>query len=354
MEWTKLKYSKTQVNKAGEILISSSSSPNEVNKAMVTLTNWRSAHSFPLHTFAIRLKRVSKQVDSSALVTRRLKRVSSILNKLKRTQTNKMKMARMQDVGGCRSILTSINKVNELVEIYEKSRGLKHKLANKKNYIQNPKPDGYRSFHLIYKYYSDKSKEYDGLLIEIQIRTNLQHYWATAVETVDHFTRQAIKSNEGEKEWMDFFRLVSSAFANMENTPIVPNTPVDRNELKKQIQSLAKQLKVVKKMSEWAKIHKIIESFEEGTKDKFDFYLLNLDLTTKELRISAYKKSQEEIANSEYSRLEEQMLRGKEDRDIVLVSADTTKELRKAYPNYFLDTKKFINKLSEYFKEAVI
>jgi ppGpp synthetase/RelA/SpoT-type nucleotidyltranferase len=352
MEWTKLEYSNNQVNKAGNILISSDSSSEELYNAIAILSNWRSSHSFPLHTFAVRLKRVSKRVDSSALVTRRLKRVPSILNKLKRDQTSKMKMSRMQDVGGCRSVLPSIRKVNDLVKVYdEKSRGLKHKLVNRKDYIQNPKPDGYRSIHLVYKYFSDKNKEYDGLLIEIQIRTNLQHYWATAVETVDHFTKQAIKSNEGEKEWMDFFKLVSSAFANMENTPIVPDTPVDKIELRRQIQALARQLKVVKKMNEWTKFHKIIESFEKGAKDKFDFYLLNLNLTTKELQISAYKKSQEEFANSEYSRLEEKMLKNKEDRDIVLVSADTTKELRKAYPNYFLDAKEFIRKLNEYFQE---
>lgn len=353
MEWTKLRYSKNQINNAGDVLISSSSTQDQLNNALDVLTNWRSSHSFPLHTFAVRLKRVSRQVDSTAVVTRRLKRISSILNKLKRDQTSKMKMSRMQDIGGCRSVLSNINKVNELVELYEKSRGLKHKLSNRKDYIQNPKPDGYRSFHLVYKYYSDKSKEYDGLLIEIQIRTNLQHYWATAVETVDHFTRQAIKSNEGEKDWMDFFKLVSSAFANMEKMPIVPDTPTDKKELRKQLQELAGKLKVVKKMNEWARIHKIIEDFEKDAKNKFDYYLLNLDLTTKELKISAYKKSQEEFANSEYSRMEERMLKNKEDRDIVLVSADTTKELRKAYPNYFLDTKEFVNKLNEFFKEAV-
>ena len=44
------------------------------------------------------------------------------------------------------------------------------------------------------------------------------------------------------------------------------------------------------------------------------------------------------------------MIKNKEDRDIVLVSADTTKELKKAYPNYFLDAKEFINQLNRYFK----
>jgi ppGpp synthetase/RelA/SpoT-type nucleotidyltranferase len=351
MDWIKLKYSNNQVNRAGDMLISSSSTSIDIGGAMDILNNWRSAHSFPLHTLAVRLKRVAKQTDSSALVIRRLKRITSILKKLKRDQTSKMNMARMQDVGGCRAVLTGIPEVNDLVRKYMKSRGLKHKLVKTNDYIKNPKKDGYRSIHLIYKYFSDKKHDYDGLLIEIQIRTRLQHYWATAVETVDHFTKQAIKSNEGEKEWMEFFRLVSSAFANIENTPIVPDTPVDKKELREKIQVLAKKLKVVKRMGEWTKIHKIIENFEKGTTEKYDYYLLNLNLTTRELQISTFKKAQEELANSEYSKLEERMLRNNEDRDIVLVAADTTKELKKAYPNYFLDTKEFIKRLNKYFEE---
>ncbi len=59
------------------------------------------------------------------------------------------------------------------------------------------------------------------------------------------------------------------------------------------------------------------------------------------------------MANSEYSKHEERMLANKEDRDIVLVSAETTKELKKAYPNYFLDSREFVNVLNNYFKADV-
>ena len=59
---------------------------------------------------------------------------------------------------------------------------------------------------MIYRYSSDKGKkDYNGLLVEIQIRSKLQHLWATAVETVDFFTSQTIKSNQGQKEWVTFF-----------------------------------------------------------------------------------------------------------------------------------------------------
>lgn len=346
MQWTKLKYSNSEVNKAGDTLISPTPVPSFRDAAADILSNWRSAHSFPLHTFAIRLKKLATQVDSDALVVRRLKRTPSILKKLKRDQTSKMKMSRMQDVAGTRAVLKGIKEVDALLKLYRKSRGTKHKIHKFKDYIKEPKHDGYRSAHLVYKYYSDKNSEYDGLSVEIQIRTKLQHFWATAVETVDHFTRQAIKSNEGEQVWMDFFRLVSSVFAIAENMPTVPKTPENKEELYAEVVRLAKELDVVKKMNEWARIHKIIEGFEKENPKKFDYYLLDLDLRTKELKISAFTKDQEELANSEYSKREERMLNNNEDKDIVLVSAETTKELRKAYPNYFLDTKEFINALN--------
>lgn len=241
MQWTKLKFSNNEINKAGDILASNVSSPDKIDSAGNILSNWRSAHSFPLHTFAIRLRKLAAESDSDALVVRRLKRTPSIIKKLKRLQTNKMQMSRMQDVAGTRAVLKDMIAVDKLFDLYLKRKGIKHKLHNLKNYITQPKNDGYRSIHLVYKYYSDKNSEYDGLLVEIQIRTKIQHFWATAVETVDHFTRQAIKSNEGEKDWIDFFRLVSSIFAIAENMPPVPNTPPDKEDLYRETIFLAKK-----------------------------------------------------------------------------------------------------------------
>ena len=55
------------------------------------------------------------------------------------------------------------------------------------DYIENPKSSGYRSIHYIYKY-SSNIQDYDGLKIELQIRTRLQHSWAMAVETASYRT----------------------------------------------------------------------------------------------------------------------------------------------------------------------
>jgi ppGpp synthetase/RelA/SpoT-type nucleotidyltranferase len=355
MTWTEIKYSKSQVDKAGMILISENSSTENVIEAVEILNNWRSAHSFPLHIFKKRLKLVSEKVDSNALVVQRLKRTPAIINKLIRDQTKHMNLSQMQDIGGCRTILSNVKIVRQLCEeYYEKGKccDLKHEFKNKKDYITNPKSDGYRSIHLIYKYKSDKTTKYNGLLIEVQIRSKLQHYWATAIETVGHFTKQALKSNEGEEDWLRFFKLISTVFAKNENMPIVQGTPEDDVELYIQVKELADKLQVINKIKSWAELIKLIGEIEKKEVHKPHFYLLELDIDKKELTVEAFEKKEEEKATTAYSVAEKKAKDSKLNKDIVLVEADTTKELRKAYPNYFLDTKEFLSILENYLNKS--
>ena len=254
----------------------------------------------------------------------------------------------MQDIGGCRAVLSDVSLVKKLTNFYtskRKSRGLKHKKVNEKDYVKNPKPDGYRSIHLIYKYKSDKKSTYDGLLVEIQIRSRIQHAWATAVETVDLFTKQAIKSNEGRPDWMEFFKLVSSAFASMEGETPVPGTPTNPDELKRQIKKRVGELRVFQKMEKWTKAITIIEPKMK----QLHFFLLVLDVSedAEKLEIRGYSKDAERTATDHY--LEAEKSQGRDpNKDVVLVGADSIDELRKAYPNYFIDTTHFLSYLKKY------
>lgn len=349
MEWTTPQYTKSRIDKSGEILTKENPSSAETEAALTILNNWRSAHSFPMNTFQIRLRRLSKKLDKDALVVQRLKRAPSIIKKLKRRQTQTMKLSQMQDIGGCRAVLKNAQIVEKLTEIYKRSRGLKHKRVNEKDYIQNPKPDGYRSVHLIYKYKSDKKSTYVGLLIEIQIRSKIQHAWATAVETVDLFTKQAIKSNEGREDWMDFFRLLGSAFAKIEGKPCVPGTPTDPEELFGKIKEKVQSLKVFPKMKSWARAIKVIEPKMK----ELHFFLLELDVTSdnEELRIRGYQKENETHATEDYLQVEKAQ-GGDPNKDVVLVAADSIDELKKAYPNYFIDTTGFLEYLTSYLRKV--
>ena len=138
MEWTKLKYSRKQIDKAGEQLTSAGISPDLQGSSLDILSNWRSAHNFPLHIFAVRLRHVVNQIDANALVVRRLKRIPSILKKLKRDQTKTMKMSQMQDIGGCRAVLADIAKVNQLSdEYYHIDKNTKGRHCDIKHYFKN-------------------------------------------------------------------------------------------------------------------------------------------------------------------------------------------------------------------------
>jgi len=350
MDWIKPKeYSKEEINRAGDILANSASSTEQVGRALEVLDNWRAIHSYPMHVFKIRLKNKALAVDPNSLTVQRLKRVPAIIKKLQRKYNGSpptMKLSQMQDIGGCRAVLSNVQLARQLCEEYYLRGDLKHKRIRMKDYISTPKSDGYRSIHLIYKYVSDKGKtEYNDLLVEIQIRSKLQHLWATAIETVDFFTRQAIKSSEGEKEWIDFFRLVSSAFARMENCPPGPNTPENEKELYLEIKKKEAELNVITVMKGWAQAIKVFEQKVRQTPD-LQYFLLELDIAGEKLNITQYTKDNEQTAIMDYAASEKKN-RGKREYDVVLVGADTSTDLKKAYPNYFVDSQEFLANLKK-------
>jgi len=351
MKYEKLKHSSKEINEAGEILKNKMGFKEDTDKALEILDNFRASHSYPLHIFQVNLKNNSLRRDKTALVSQRLKRASSIIKKLNRVynNTSSIRLSQIQDIAGCRTVVKNYSLAKELFEFYLKGRNLKHKFVKSNDYITYPKEDGYRSFHIVYEFQSDKGKkDYNGRRIEIQIRTKLQHIWATAVETVDFFTRQNLKLSEGNPEWGEFFRLVSSAFAIKENCPIVNKTPFNRKELYSKIREKEKQLEVINKLTKWDNALRLID--EKQLKNKTArFFLLELDISREDLFIQTYKASEEELATKEYSKLEKKY-KDQKDYDVVLVGVDAAKDLKKAYPNYFIDTKDFVRELNEILK----
>lgn len=223
---------------------------------LAIINNWRSSHAFPLQVFKMTLLRRAKRIDKKAIVAQRLKRLPSIALKLERFKD--MRLAQMQDLGGCRAVVSSIRSLEALVRVYEqapsKNPTKRHEFIHEKNYIEHPKEDGYRSVHLIYRFrsMSRRHQVYNGSKIEIQLRTRLQHAWATSVETVSLFTGQALKSSGGEAEWRRFFALMSSVIALREKKPLIPGTSADNATLIGELRALADKLKVQRYLCGWA------------------------------------------------------------------------------------------------------
>lgn len=216
-------FERREVNRAGVILASDLTDIDEWLWAYQVLGNWRACHGYPINTFQATLRSKLKTIDPNALVAQRLKRAPSVIAKLQRFRS--MKLAQMQDIGGLRAVVSSIPRVRKLDGSYRKS-SFKHELASSKDYIDSPKSDGYRSIHLVYRYMNDRAPKYNGLLLELQLRTRLQHAWATAVETMGTFLGQALKSGQGQRRWRKFFEVSSAALAHVERTAPFRDTKV--------------------------------------------------------------------------------------------------------------------------------
>ena len=348
MDLDKTIITKSQAEKAGRILRDETLTEDEKHNALALVGKWREMHSYPLIAIRNRLEKRAQKIDKRALVVQRLKRASSIIKKLKRTFDDKeptMTLSQMQDIAGCRAIFP----LNETVERFFRERlfekDMRHKTVRYKDYITSPKQDGYRGIHCVYKFKSSSAKKkFNDLFVEVQLRSKLQHLWATAVETVDLFTGQAIKSNKGEKKWSEFFKLVSSLFAHIEKTTLVPGTPKDINMLKKNIIALEKELKIILKMNHWAESIRTFEDIKISQKE-VEYFLLELDTNLNKLTITGYAKYQEKKAIADYSQAEKRIYTNPR-YDVVLVGVDKVKDLKRAYPNYYLDSKEFVQKLT--------
>lgn len=338
--WEVPKYSKSEINKAGSIIADSSSSKEDRDNALMILNNWRAAHAYPLQVICSNLR----LRNPNAIVVQRLKRLDSITGKIERFPD--MSLYRMQDLGGCRVIVDSIDQVYEAVDRYKKSR-IRHILKREYDYIENPKESGYRSYHMVYQFQSDKKETYNkNMLIEIQFRTKLQHIWATAVEMMGIYTKSNLKSSQGDKGILRFFTLVSSVIALQENMLVCPNTSDSIQEIITEIQDLNLKHRILHILSG---INLTIDYTEKISINKNTYYLLILDYETRKVEIRSFKQSMLEAATNAYDKIENET-----DKNVVLVSAKSFNELREAYPNYFVDISDFINMVNNIISSNMI
>lgn len=329
--WEKPLYSGKQIEKAGKIIANPDISYTEKIDSYKILNNWRAAHAYPLQIITSNLRIKNKD----AIVVQRLKRLDSIVGKLSRFP--EMNLYRMQDLGGCRVILDDVDQVYASVNAYKNSR-VRHILKREYDYIQNPKISGYRSYHMVYQYHSDKNDTYNhNMRIEIQFRTKLQHIWATALETMGVYTKTQLKASQGDENVLRFFTLVSSYFALQESMPTCPNTPITETELISEIKEIDKKQQIVSRLSALSTAINYVQTRQDDK--KYDYYLLILNFKARKLQIKNFNQENIGLATAIYDRLEAE---SRKDIDVVLVSASSFKELKAAYPNYFADISQFV------------
>lgn len=325
-----LLYSKKKVQKAGEKLIIDSiekDDPDAYDNAMQILSNWRECHEHPLHAVTAHLKDLVSKTDKYGFVVSRLKRSASIIAKLKRLKS--MKLRNMQDIGGCRVVVTTKKKAYRLLRELNKRKDF-----DVDDYIEHPKKDGYRSIHLNKKFLGQNPEQ--SFSIEIQLRSQVQHSWATAVEIIDLFTHQNLKASDGSEDWKEFFKHVSEEFDKLDSHSYIASESLNK------VYKLSNKLKVKKVFKSYAET---LNSIKKANIANFDgYYLVKVNLNKKEIEVVLFRS--DNFDNASKSFLESEKKHINDDNYFTsLVSTSSVVNLETAYPNFFADSSAFLKNL---------
>ena len=339
-----MKYTTSQISKAGEI-ITTSSDILAVAGAITKVNEWREHH---LPVIELLMTEIQNCFCLHSITTvfssYRLKRMTSIQYKLDLNPD--MRLGGMNDIAGGRFVFSDVDSLRQAFSILCDEIPPQFEIVSKYDYVDvKPKSSGYRSIHLVYRYHSLNSEDWDKMKVEIQLRTKLQHSWAMAVETAGLVTNTAMKSGQGSDEWQEFFKIISCLFCMKEHTLVLQDYCKDtKGNLIKKLQKLNDKNKF------FDQLLALKLSVKEVEKHSFRgyIYLLYIDFNTKHLRVVSFDKSNQDQANVMYNNLETKI----NDRDnaVVLVSVSSVKELKEAYPSYFLDMDDFNNQLNTYLR----
>jgi hypothetical protein len=195
--------STSQINKAGRVLKKRGQGEFQerakVLAAYDVLLAYRAEHQAPLGAATMGLRSMVNSEKCRVEVSQRLKRVPTIVDKLVREPT--LPLATMQDIGGCRAVLDSID---ELRRVEARLRKRRPPVRPPSDYVKNPRSSGYRGVHVVVSYH--------GRCIEVQLRTQVMHAWAITVERVSGRLGANMKM-DGEHPIQQLLSVISHAMA---------------------------------------------------------------------------------------------------------------------------------------------
>ena len=282
---------------------------------------FRQIHELIFEEFYKKIKLPDKYI-----VVTRLKRMESIIDKLRRP--NSSKLSRIDDIAGIRIIVNNFTEIYEISELLEKLLISNNcQLKYNKDYIEFSKKDGYRSLHKIFTF----SYENKNLNFEIQIRTKLQHLWSTTVEIYDLIEYKNLKSGSFNKlkTWEGlFFKRCSKVIENFEkNNLVYSKKMIDKIFKFKKYIKIFEKLKTIKSIKN---IH-LLEGYKDG-----DSLLLIIDIEKGSIN---FLDEEPENLVTYYNILEQEV---KKNIKLLLLTIKNIKKLHFAYSNYFLNNNEFI------------
>lgn len=125
----------------------------------------------------------------------RAKTPKSIMDKLYRKNlelTVENARENLMDIAGIRVVCSFVSDIYEIAAMLKNQEDII--LIEEKDYIKNPKPNGYRSLHLVLELPIFFSNHVEPVRIEVQIRTIAMDFWASLEHKIYYKVGEGIPS----------------------------------------------------------------------------------------------------------------------------------------------------------------
>lgn len=165
-----------------------------MNKSPLTAKEWEQ-FLFPyvqtVEELKIKLKGIRKEYKLKdrpspiEFVTGRVKPIPSIVDKAYRRKISLNSLSdKMYDIAGIRLMCQFTHDIDVVVAMLRERHDFK--IIEERDYVNNIKESGYRSYHVIIEYPIETAQGNKAVLAEIQIRTLAMNFWATIEHSLNY------------------------------------------------------------------------------------------------------------------------------------------------------------------------
>lgn len=210
-------------------------------------------------------------------VTGRTKKIASIVSKAKRLNIEDIE-ADMEDIAGIRIMCQFVEDIYTIVDLIKTRSDMS--IVYTKDYIENFKDSGYRSYHVIIRYPINSIAGSKEILCEIQIRTLAMNFWAT----IEHSLKYKYEHYIPENLAVRLRRAADAAFL----------LDQEMSEIREDIMK-AQVMYQVKSITVRDVLHKIQELYNLGETHKAILYQRRLDKIDNERDITEIINLKKEI-----------------------------------------------------------
>ncbi|OPJ55936.1 GTP pyrophosphokinase [Alkalithermobacter paradoxus] len=168
------------------------------------IIEWKSLltpYEYAVEELKVKFKNIRNELKGGGeyspieFVTGRVKKVASIISKAKRLGVAMDEIEeKIEDIAGIRIMCQFVEDIYTVTSLIRSRNDME--VVYEKDYINNYKESGYRSYHVIIKYPIQTAAGSKDILAEIQIRTLAMNFWATIEHSLrykyDHFMPEDI------------------------------------------------------------------------------------------------------------------------------------------------------------------